>query len=91
MFPRFYKNRANISSPKYGDAYLSMHALDRKRRAETNPLIPGKRFKPLKLYRYAAAMPRKSDAFRLAPPTRAPFTSAIAISVAALAGLTDPP
>ncbi len=36
-------------------------------------------------------MPRKSDAFRLAPPTSAPFTSATPISSFALDGFTEPP
>src|SRR6185369_8426219 len=39
----------------------------------------------------AAAIPRKSAAFRLAPPTRAPLTSGTAISSAAFEGFTEPP
>ena len=42
-------------------------------------------------YRRSAAMARKSAAFRLAPPTSAPFTSATAINSAALPGFTEPP
>jgi len=39
----------------------------------------------------ARAIPRKSTALRLAPPTSAPLTLATAISSAAFDGLTEPP
>ena len=39
----------------------------------------------------ALMMPRKSLAFRLAPPTRAPSMSGLASSSAALSGFTLPP
>ena len=42
-------------------------------------------------YVYAAIIPRKSSAFKLAPPTSAPSTLTTAISSAALDGLTEPP
>ena len=41
--------------------------------------------------RQPSAIARKSDAFRLAPPTSAPLTSATAINSAALEGFTEPP
>ena len=41
--------------------------------------------------RYAAAIPRKSSAFRLAPPTSAPSTFSTASSVAAFSPVTEPP
>ena len=40
---------------------------------------------------HPCAIARKSDAFRLAPPTSAPLTLATAISSAAFEGLTEPP
>ncbi len=39
----------------------------------------------------ARAMARKSAALRLAPPTSAPSTSAVASRAAALSGFTEPP
>jgi hypothetical protein len=41
--------------------------------------------------RYASAIPRKSPAFRLAPPTRAPLTLSTMRSSRALEGFTEPP
>jgi ribosomal protein S18 acetylase RimI-like enzyme len=40
---------------------------------------------------HPCAIARKSDAFRLAPPTSAPLTLATAINSAAFEGLTEPP
>ena len=42
-------------------------------------------------YTYARAMPRKSSAFRLAPPTSAPSTLGTCSSSRAFDGLTEPP
>jgi hypothetical protein len=51
-----------------------------------------RRFRPLpQSERQASAMPRKSAAFKLAPPTSAPSTLASPSSTTALAGYTDPP
>ena len=43
------------------------------------------------LQRYTPAIARNSSAFRLAPPTSAPSTSATCMSSLAFAGFTDPP